>query len=462
MMDNSLENDSELVARFWDHYIETLSKQGIKESSRRWYVKRVEQYIRHFPDVRLQSHTSAHVADYFGRLGRDGRLSDWQFRQVVGAIRILFCDYLKHDLCSSVDWHYWSEASKRLLPTHATLAREAVYRDKDNKGAIDSSGDDVRLRFADAMTRLVAAIRQRGYSIRTEHSYSQWVIRFLAFRSPESINHLSSADVLVFLEHLVMERNVSSSTQSQALNAIQFFFKTVLERDVGELGNFARSKRPKRLPTVLATQEVNALLGALDGVHYLMAALLYGSGMRLMECIRLRVQDIDFPYQQIHVRNAKGKKDRVVPLPRKLAQPLHEHLVKVAALHQTDLDNGFGEVFMPDALAIKYPRASCEWIWQYLFPSGRISVDPRSGKQRRHHLDESSLQKMIKRKAREVGLTKRVTSHTLRHSFATHLLENGYDIRTVQELLGHADVSTTMIYTHVLNKGGQGVRSPLD
>ncbi|MDH3355719.1 MAG: integron integrase [Chromatiales bacterium] len=462
MIDNSLHIDSEPVARFWDKYIEVLSKQGVKESSQRWYVKRVEQYIQHFPDERLQSHSAEHVADYFTQMGRDGGLSDWQFRQLVGAIRILFCDFIKHDLCSAVDWKYWSEASKRLSPTHFTLAREAVNHVKDDKRDVDSSGEDIRLRFDDALTRLVADIRQRGYSISTEQSYGQWVVRFLAFSSPESLEEIASADVLAFLEHLVMKRNVSASTQSQALNAIQFFFKSVLERDVGELGDFARSKRPKRLPTVLAPQEVNALLDALDGVHYLMASLLYGTGMRLMECIRLRVQDIDFPYQQIHVRNAKGKKDRVVPLPRKLAQPLRDQLAKAETLHQEDLDNGFGEVFMPDALARKYPKASREWIWQYVFPSGRISVDPRSGKQRRHHLDESSLQKMIKRKAREIGITKRVTSHTLRHSFATHMLENGYDIRTVQELLGHADVSTTMIYTHVLNKGGHGVRSPLD
>lgn len=184
--------------------------------------------------------------------------------------------------------------------------------------------------------------------------------------------------------------------------------------------------------------------------------------MRLMECVRLRVQDIDFSYQQIHVRNGKGNKDRVVPLPQKLKQPLRDHLLKVQQYHQDDLAEGFGEVFMPNALARKYPQAAKDWVWQYLFPSGRLSIDPRSKKQRRHHLDESSLQKMIKRAARRVGITKRVSSHTLRHSFATHMLENGYDIRTVQELLGHADVSTTMIYTHVLNKGGHGVRSPLD
>ncbi len=259
-----------------------------------------------------------------------------------------------------------------------------------------------------------------------------------------------------------MQRNVAASTQNQALNAVLFFFKHVLGRELGELGEFVRSKRPKRLPTVLSSSEGSALLGELENVHYLMAALLYGTGMRLMECIRLRVQDIDFDYQQIHVRNGKGKKDRVVPLPCKLTAPLHAHLQTVMAIHQADLEQGFGEVFMPDALGRKYPKAARDWPWQYVFPSGRLSVDPRSNKQRRHHLDESSLQKMVKRAARNSGITKRVSSHTLRHSFATHLLENGYDIRTVQELLGHADVTTTKIYTHVLNRGGKGVKSPLD
>jgi len=349
-----------------------------------------------------------------------------------------------------------------LLPTHSTLAREAVIESKiDTHADVEHKGD-VRVRFSRVLSRLVAEIRLRAYSIRTEQSYEQWVVRFLAFQPHELLDDLSAADVSAYLEHLVLKRNVAASTQSQALNAIQFFFKSVLGREMGELGNFVRSKRPKRLPTVLAPQEVNALLDSMAGVHYLMAALLYGTGMRLMECIRLRVQDIDFPYRQILVRNAKGKRDRVVPLPLKLEQLLRDQLSKASELHQTDLEKGFGEVFMPDALARKYPKASHEWIWQYVFPSGRISVDPRSGKQRRHHLDESSLQKMIKRRAREVGITKRVTSHTLRHSFATHMLENGYDIRTVQELLGHADVSTAMIYTHVLNKGGHGVRSPLD
>ena len=461
-MDESKDFDQEAASRFWDNYINVLIEQKVNEKVRRWYVKRVEQYIQYFPDERLRKHTAQHVVGFFTEIGREGSLADWQFRQSVDAIRILFCSLLKFELCSSVDWEYWMEASKRLSHDHVTLAREAVMEKGASSKSKPGKAKDIAVIFPDVIPRMVAEIRQLGYSIRTERSYEQWVKRFLSRQEQVSLDKLSVSDVKAFLDHLVVQRNVAASTQNQALNALLFFFKHVLGRELGELGDFVRSKRAKRLPTVLSTHEVSALLGNLEGIHYLMAALLYGTGMRLMECIRLRVQDIDFDYQQIHVRNAKGKKDRVVPLPRKLAEILRTHLKTTSDLHQADLAQGFGEVFMPDALARKYTKASRQWPWQYVFPSGRLSVDPRSKKQRRHHLDESSLQKAIKRAAQSAGISKRVSSHTLRHSFATHLLESGYDIRTVQELLGHADVSTTMIYTHVLNKGGRGVKSPLD
>lgn len=462
MVDDAKGLDQELVSRFWDNYINTLVDQEVKESVRRWYVKRVEQYIQHYPDERLRTHTAQHVVDFFTEIGREGQLSDWQFRQSVDAIRILFCCLLQSELCKTVDWKYWLDASRRLSPAHVTLAREVVPEKAAESYSVNSSNKEASVLFSAVLLRLVAEIRQRGYSIHTERSYEQWVRRFLAYQPHDSQDKLTTADVKDFLDHLVVQRNVSASTQNQALNALLFFFRHVLGRELGVLDEFVRSKRAKRMPTVLSTHEVAALLSKLEGIHYLMAALLYGTGMRLMECIRLRVQDLDFDYQQIHVRNAKGKKDRVVPLPRKLTSLLRAHLDEVLVLHQSDLAQGFGEVFMPDALGRKYPNAAREWPWQYVFPSGRLSVDPRSNKQRRHHLDESSLQKAVKRSSKDAGITKRVSSHTLRHSFATHLLEAGYDIRTVQELLGHADVSTTMIYTHVLNKGGRGVKSPLD
>ena len=228
------------------------------------------------------------------------------------------------------------------------------------------------------------------------------------------------------------------------------------------MSSFVRAKRPKRLPVVLSQSEVARLLEQMRGKQWLMSSLLYGTGMRLMDCVRLRIQDIDFEYRQILIRDSKGKKDRVVPLPVRLVEDIKTHLVEVRCLHQEDLEKGFGEVYLPDALAIKYPNAVGEWEWQYVFPSTRLSVDPLTGKTRRHHIHENGLQKAIKKAAGQAGLTKKVNCHCLRHSFATHLLEKGYDIRTVQELLGHANVSTTMIYTHVLNRGGMGVRSPLD
>ncbi|MEN8171223.1 MAG: integron integrase [Pseudomonadota bacterium] len=461
-MEESNRNPQVAVKEFWDRYIELLVKHKVKHTSAHWYVKRAEQYISHFPNNKLLSHTPLQVTEYLTNVGKNSSLKDWQFTQIVDAIRILFCDLLTVDWCTDVDWSFWLESSRGLSSTHSTLAREVVIDETPYKKIRQRPVSAIREHFHDELDRLVREIRLRDYSIRTEQTYETWVVKFMTFQPHNEIDDFSALDVKAFLEHLVVHGNVSASTQNVALNALNFFFNEVIKRPIGELGGFARAKRAKRLPTVLSSQEVNALLDDMDGVQYLMAALLYGSGMRLMECVRLRVQDLDFSYHQVLVRNGKGKKDRVVPLPQKLEPLLREHLLGVKKQHEDDLDDGFGEVFMPDALARKFTKGAVDWSWQYVFPSGRLSVDPRSKKQRRHHVDESSLQKAVKRASRNVGINKRVSCHTLRHSFATHLLENGYDIRTVQELLGHADVSTTMIYTHVLNKGGQGVRSPLD
>ncbi|MCD6525656.1 MAG: integron integrase, partial [Desulfuromonas sp.] len=265
-----------------------------------------------------------------------------------------------------------------------------------------------------------------------------------------------------FLEYLALQCKVAGSTQNQALNALVFLFDKVLEQPLGELGAYTRAKRARRLPVVLSRDEMSRLLDAMEGTFGLMAQLMYGTGMRLMEAVRLRMQDIDYDYGQIVVRNGKGDKDRIVPLPQTVVAPLQAHLERVKSIHADDLEQGFGRVYLPEGLCRKYPNAETEWGWQYVFPSSRISTDPCSGERRRHHLHENGLQKMIKRCAAKAGIAKRVNSHALRHSFATHMLEAGYDIRTVQELLGHADVSTTMIYTHVLNKPGLGVRSQLD
>ncbi len=300
------------------------------------------------------------------------------------------------------------------------------------------------------MERLVRILRTRQYSFRTEEAYRDWVLRFLTFCGGEP-NTATDAQVGQFLSYLAVERQVSISTQTQALNALAFFFKEVLERPLA-LDGFRMARRTRKLPVVLSRGEVQRLLDSMEGVHALLARLMYGTGMRLMEAVRLRVQDLDFERGMIQVRDGKGRKDRVVPLPKRCRNPLEAHLETRRRQFDRDREDGGVHVYLPDALARKYPRASRDWRWQYVFASGRISYDPRSGQRRRHHLHETGLQKAIQRGARQAGLTKRVNSHALRHSFATHLLETGYDIRTVQELLGHADVSTTMIYTHVLNR----------
>jgi integron integrase len=306
------------------------------------------------------------------------------------------------------------------------------------------------------------AIRRKHFSIRTEQAYCDWIRRFIIFHQKRHPAEMGEDEITDFLSHLARESRVAASTQNQALSALLFLYKEVLKRQIGWLERIERAKRPTRLPVVLTRPEARRLFSHLDGVYRLMAGLLYGSGLRLMECVRLRIKDVDFGYLQITVREGKGGKDRVTMLPVNLATALERHFRKVKAQHEEDLARGLGRVFLPEALVRKYPNAAREWSWQYAFPSSRLSLDPRTGEKRRHHLDESLLQNAVKRAVRTGGISKPATCHTLRHSFATHLLENGYDIRTVQELLGHKDVSTTMVYTHVLNRPGLGVKSPLD
>ena len=306
------------------------------------------------------------------------------------------------------------------------------------------------------------AIRRKHYSIRTEEAYVSWIKRFILFHNKRHPREMGAPEIEAFLTHLAVERRVAASTQNQALSAILFLYREVLGIDLDLPLHTVRAKRPRRLPTVLTHDEALRVIAALSGTHQLMTKLLYGAGLRLMECVRLRVKDLDFDQHVIIVRNGKGAKDRVTILPDSLTQPLQEHLQRVRLIHQQDLRAGYGSVYLPYALERKYPNASREWIWQYVFPSDRLSTDPRTSITRRHHIDPSTLQKAVRKAAKLAGITKHVTCHTFRHSFATRLLEQGYDIRTVQELLGHKDVKTTMIYTHVLNRGGVAVRSPLD
>jgi integron integrase len=305
-------------------------------------------------------------------------------------------------------------------------------------------------------------IRVKHYSIRTERQYVQWIKRFILFHGKLHPQEMGVAEVEAFLTHLAVKEKLSASTQNQALSGLLFLYKEVLLIDLPWLNNVVRAKQPQRLPNVLTRTEVRAVLVRMSGIYGLMANLLYGTGMRLMECVRLRVKDLDFDRGEIVVRDGKGAKDRVTMLPESLRASLQAHLQQRRALFDDDARLGKASVYLPDALEREYPDASTEWDWQYVFPAGSFSVDPRSGIERRHHIDEKLLQRAMKKAVQASGITKLATPHTLRHSFATHLLDSGYDIRTVQELLGHKDVQTTMIYTHVLNKGGRGVRSPLD
>ena len=312
------------------------------------------------------------------------------------------------------------------------------------------------------LDQVVAKMRVKHYSLRTEKTYIDWIKRYIWHFDKRHPKDMGAAEVEVFLTHLAVDRNVSASTQNQAKSALLYLYKEVLGVELPWLDNVTQAKVPQRLPVVLTQAEVQAVLSRMDGTMWLIASLLYGSGLRIMETLRLRVKDVDFAQREILVREGKGFKDRVTMLPLSLVEPLKSHLLKVQALHQDDISTGHGEVFMPMALDRKYPSAGRDWAWQYCFPSVKLSVDPRSKIIRRHHADEKTVQRAVKKAVKLAGIVKLATPHTLRHSFATHLLAGGYDIRTVQELLGHSDVATTMIYTHVLNKGGRGVSSPLD
>ena len=452
------------ISRFWDNYYEKSKRYTSKHIVIRYYISRVEHYISAHDGLRLAKHDASHVRDYLEMIGRKERLLDYQFKQAVTALNILFSDILKLDWSSQFPWDDWSASSQSLPSDHPTVV-EATSNYSGN--ALDSQGShiisDIKELYPDLFSRLITIIRTRHYSIRTEQVYVSWVVRYILFHNKADPESLTSRDIICYLEYLVVKRNVSASTQAQALNALVFLYRHVYQRPMDDMGDFVRAKKPRKLPVVLSRDEVKTLLHHISNdTHRLMSSLMYGCGLRLMECVRLRVQDIDFDYQQILVRSGKGKKDRVVPLPGKAISKLKSQIQLVRDMHKRDLQAGLGVVYMPVALARKYPNASRELNWQFVFPSIKNSVDPRGNEIRRHHIHESNIQKSIKLASLLADINKRVSSHVLRHSFATHLLSSGYDIRTVQELLGHANVSTTMIYTHVLNKPGICINSPLD
>ena len=456
----------------WNKYQQALHKHGIPQKQWRWMVRWVQNYIRQVTQIKPSEanenlYSKKNLLAYLQELARKETVKNWQFVQAIDALEIFFLDVLKSSWADEFDWDFWKQSAKNISSEHHTLKREVPENssqsvpDESKQKEFSTGQKSVQSRNDKILAKVRDEIRSRYYSIRTEETYLNWTKKFILFHNQQDIAQMGEAEVKSFLEYLAVKRNVSPATQKQALNALIFVYRQVLNRPL-ELGNFQRPRPKQKLPVVLTRAEVHALLSRLTGVHELMAGLLYGTGMRLMECVRLRVKDIDFGFRYITVRSGKGNKDRRVPLPEKYYHKLQEHLRKVKELHESDLSRGFGEVYLPNALDRKYPGMSKEWIWQYVFPSSRLSVDPRSGRVRRHHVHENSLQKAIKKAALEAGLSKRVSCHTLRHSFATHLLEAGYDIRTIQDLLGHADVSTTMIYTHVMNRPGLIVKSPVD
>ncbi len=446
------------IELFWKRYIDVTKQFCILERTRPWYRKHVQGFIDAHTGIKLQNQTPETVERWLNRLGQDPQLSAWQFRQKVDALRLLFRYLLKLPWAVEFDWYHWSEGGQPLGEQHPTVARSY---EMNNAGA-GKPGNLLGNQFPDIYARFIAAIRIADLSINTEQSYLGWINRFLRFHNETLPLDCAEPEVSSFLEYLAVQRKVAGATQAQALNALVFFFARTLEKPLGEIGAFKRPKPYKRIPTVLSRREVAQVLGQVEGQTGLMARLMYGTGMRVMECARLRILDLDFDYRQITVRAGKGKKDRVVPMPDALSGILKRQIAWVSSKHAEDLSAGFGSVYLPEALERKYPGAARELRWQYLFPGTRIATDPRSGSLRRHHIHQSVIQRAVRKAAVKTGLTKRVTSHTLRHSFATHLLESGSDIRTVQELLGHTDVTTTMIYTHVLGKGGGGVTSPLD
>lgn len=404
---------------FWDRYVARLQTQGRKPTIVRWYVIRAEHYLRTAAQPRLADHTPQDVTQYLEQMGRTGRLTDWQYRQTVEAIQQALC-LADVAWAPHFDWAYWKASARTLPAHHPPMAREVAPPTRVGHEAPPRTPSGAPAAGRDTQTTwrqtLRAEIRRRGYSIRTEQAYEQWVDRFLTFCDHANPSDVGSAEVLAFLQHLAVTRQVAANTQNQARYALAFFYTQVLQQPLDTFDGLVPAKRPQRLPVVLTRAEVATLLAAMQGVHGLMAALMYGTGMRLMECMRLRVKDIDFAYCQITVRDGKGQKDRVVPLPQRPVETLQHHLATVQRLHQDDLQAGYGAVFLPDALARKYPLAPKTWGWQYVFPSARLSVDPRSGMVRRHHLHENGVQKAVQHAARTAALAKRVNPHTLRNA----------------------------------------------
>jgi integron integrase len=426
-MDNAVNNYINLLPEFQKYLLEKKLAPEKNIPFCAYWVSRFLDYARK-NNLSVMDYDEVAILKFFDSLKSDKHLQDWQHRQANDSIRLYYFHYLQ----------------KTDVRSAKAVASEKV---------------------PDIINETKRLIRLKHYSISTERTYVQWIERFLEYvkqTEKKKITTVDSADFQNFLSHLALKKRVSASTQNQAFNAILFFFRYVLGKEAGNLANTVRAKRGQRLPVVFSVNEIKKILSCLSGKNLLIAGLLYGGGLRLMELARLRVKDIDFDIKSIFVRSGKGDKDRTTMLPASVIDGLKKHLDEVKKLHEEDLAKGHGDVYLPDALARKYPKAGKEWAWQYVFPAANLSVDPRSDRIRRHHLSDTAIQNIIKDAIQKAGIPKHGSVHTLRHSFATHLLMNGVNIREVQELLGHKNVETTMIYTHVMRNMAGAPKSPLD
>lgn len=442
-----MRDSSATVQRFWKAFQACVEENRVGPDRSPYYVKWAQDFVQFLPQKRLRERTREDIEAFFAHLRSRGH-KEWFVIQAQSSLRILYEVFLP-----------------TYKPKKEPVAENVVEIDSTDAAAKPDDrvvpGEVDRL-FGQLIEKLKTEIRNRHYSIRTEQAYVDWVRRFIAFHKYQDPQTLDTPKVKAYLDYLAVGRDVAASTQNQALNALVFLYREVLNTPFEEMEAFIKAKRPQRLPEVMTRDEVQTLFSHMSGVTLVMAGILYGGGLRIMECVRLRIKDIDFERRQIMVRDGKGQKDRVTMLPERFIAPLQEHLAQVRTIYEEDRAKGVPGVYLWPAMARKYPRAASEWIWQYVFPAKALSVDPRSGTVRRHHVNEALMQKAIKEAAAKAGINRKISCHTLRHSFATHLLEARYDIRTVQELLGHADVSTTMIYTHVLNRPGIAVISPAD
>ncbi|MDF2377453.1 MAG: integron integrase [Verrucomicrobiales bacterium] len=481
-MEEHSNNLAERRRKFWERYAELVIHAPVAPQAKPWYLSHARKFAARF-NHQLRNLTHSDLDRWCGELGQDGSAPGWQLAQQIHAVSLLLRDLIHLDWAKAYPWEERMDAFRELEEGHVTLARRESLSPQvasllKSISAINLCDEEEKF-----IAKLKRVMRSDGKAMRTEESYTDWIVQWMRFRAwhhsgkgaeraaevcslpslPLASVEEIHADCCSFLEHLAVERAVSKSTQNQALNALVYFLRHVLEIDPSKMGEFTRAKPPKRLPVVLSKREVTALLSLLEGRHRLIAELLYGSGLRLMECIRLRLKDLDLDQRLLTVRGGKGDKDRVVPIASSCLPALLEAIQFSREVWEMDRFNKVAGVVMPTAaLERKYPNAGKELAWQWLFPSFKLSTDPATGLIRRHHIHENGIQKAIKPAAQKAGIMKKINCHTLRHTFATHLLKQGADIRTVQELMGHADVRTTMIYTHVIGRAGLGGVSPLD